>query len=565
MAIRNPQLILPGDLTLFPRPTDRRTYQALTRLSEDMGSLGSFFGASGAVSGDVLVYDGANWLPQSYVPGPFGIGAASPSSQLLSLSPSSAQTGLVVDLAAGAGTDQPGLLVRDSAAQALLTVSASGGLGIGERSTRGRLQVHDQNLRLIFSGEQTLYNGVGGLILERTDINQRMGLTLANSGVAQWTISLQPLTQTIGFWSEQHGFYTIASAQDGTTEMIIRDASLTTIRDPLTVRHQTGPAIFPFPIPQAGHGTGISLWGIGNDGLEAEYTILRTVITDATSGNECNDFYFLNRDQGVMREAFRHVGATSKTFFWGAVTVAGTTFLSGDVRVSGSANLNILQANSLVVTGTTNLGPLVATNLLVNSLVVTGATNTGPLVATTLRANTLTVTGTTMLSGQVTTAGGLETWGTNVFTGPTNASGVVNLTLVDGSNSSALYPLVIEHRLAPGVSGSTQSVGIDWYSVDASGLRARFAFTKAFLNSGSPFGTALSFNTFTGGAATENLRLRNAQAWFPHDLQVDGNSGFNGTTPISKPTVSGSRGGVAALASLITALASYGLVTDSST
>ena len=44
-----------------------------------------------------------------------------------------------------------------------------------------------------------------------------------------------------------------------------------------------------------------------------------------------------------------------------------------------------------------------------------------------------------------------------------------------------------------------------------------------------------------------------------------GNVGFNGTTAIAKPTITGSRGGNAALASLLTALASYGLITDSTT
>lgn len=38
--------------------------------------------------------------------------------------------------------------------------------------------------------------------------------------------------------------------------------------------------------------------------------------------------------------------------------------------------------------------------------------------------------------------------------------------------------------------------------------------------------------------------------------------GFHGTTPVAKPTVTGSRGGNAALASLLTALAAYGLITD---
>lgn len=46
---------------------------------------------------------------------------------------------------------------------------------------------------------------------------------------------------------------------------------------------------------------------------------------------------------------------------------------------------------------------------------------------------------------------------------------------------------------------------------------------------------------------------------------IGGEVGFNGTAPIAKPTVTGSKGGNAALASLMTALANYGLVTDSTT
>ncbi len=41
--------------------------------------------------------------------------------------------------------------------------------------------------------------------------------------------------------------------------------------------------------------------------------------------------------------------------------------------------------------------------------------------------------------------------------------------------------------------------------------------------------------------------------------------GFFATTPAAKPTVSGSRGGNAALASLLTGLAGLGLITDSTT
>lgn len=47
-------------------------------------------------------------------------------------------------------------------------------------------------------------------------------------------------------------------------------------------------------------------------------------------------------------------------------------------------------------------------------------------------------------------------------------------------------------------------------------------------------------------------------------ISLSGQCGFQGTSPIAKPTVTGSRGANAALASLLTALANYGLITDSS-
>jgi hypothetical protein len=46
-------------------------------------------------------------------------------------------------------------------------------------------------------------------------------------------------------------------------------------------------------------------------------------------------------------------------------------------------------------------------------------------------------------------------------------------------------------------------------------------------------------------------------------LKVTGNVGFNNIPPVAKPTVSGSRGGNAALTSLIVAMSAYGLITDS--
>jgi hypothetical protein len=60
--------------------------------------------------------------------------------------------------------------------------------------------------------------------------------------------------------------------------------------------------------------------------------------------------------------------------------------------------------------------------------------------------------------------------------------------------------------------------------------------------------------------ATQRLTLNNAG-----NLRIAGALGINGSAAPAKPTVTGSRAANAALASLLTALAAYGLVTDSST
>ena len=53
--------------------------------------------------------------------------------------------------------------------------------------------------------------------------------------------------------------------------------------------------------------------------------------------------------------------------------------------------------------------------------------------------------------------------------------------------------------------------------------------------------------------------------WLSGNAAIGGSVGFYGTAPAAKPTVTGSRGGNAALASLLAALAGLGLLTDSST
>lgn len=77
-------------------------------------------------------------------------------------------------------------------------------------------------------------------------------------------------------------------------------------------------------------------------------------------------------------------------------------------------------------------------------------------------------------------------------------------------------------------------------------------------DAGAFLGSALRISRATGTVTTE------AELEIDGALNHDGSTiGFYGTTPQSKPTVTGSRGGNAALASLCTQLAALGLITNS--
>jgi hypothetical protein len=76
-----------------------------------------------------------------------------------------------------------------------------------------------------------------------------------------------------------------------------------------------------------------------------------------------------------------------------------------------------------------------------------------------------------------------------------------------------------------------------------------------------------AFQLLHNADETFNIARFNGTAWDPF-IRMGGNStavhgSFFGAAPIARPTVTGSRGGNAALASLCTALANLGLITDS--
>lgn len=78
-----------------------------------------------------------------------------------------------------------------------------------------------------------------------------------------------------------------------------------------------------------------------------------------------------------------------------------------------------------------------------------------------------------------------------------------------------------------------------------------------------PGTTARDTNQYRDG--TNSLRTDGSYTVGQVFKHLGSQAGFFGATPVAKPTVTGSRGGNAALASLLTALVQLGLITDSTT
>lgn len=107
-------------------------------------------------------------------------------------------------------------------------------------------------------------------------------------------------------------------------------------------------------------------------------------------------------------------------------------------------------------------------------------------------------------------------------------------------------------------------------AVSLTGANVSLGIGTAFAGGQSEFYTAGGnpLGIGTAGSAAVNFYTASTIAITidaTQGVKIVGKSGFNNTAPIAKPTITGSRAANAALASLLTSLASYGLVTDSTT
>jgi len=251
----------------------------------------------------------------------------------------------------------------------------------------------------------------------------------------------------------------------------------------------------------------------------------------------------------------------------GAMTVAGAAALNGGLSVTGNAS----------VTGTLTSGAL--------------TTNPGPVVI------------------------GPDPGGTQILRigGPVNSSGNIQisrpgLALMTVTSSDATNYAAINFGLSSssvGFIGADNGSLITGASLNDLSIRAETGSIRLAVNGGNTMGLqvapsgAVILGTDPGG--TDRLRVGGAirlssyiQLVNGQQIQWDGPAnaitgagstnalifyaantirlwlnatgvGFNGVGPIARPAITGSRAGNAALASLLTQLSAYGLITDSTT
>ena len=286
---------------------------------------------------------------------------------------------------------------------------------------------------------------------------------------------------------------------------------------------------------------------------------------------------------GVTVTGLGAASVAAGTFPSGAFTfqgaVSGVTTLGTSGLITASGGLTVASGQTLTVTGATITGLTAASvgagtfagaivagaGLTITSgqtLTVTSATITG-LTAASVAAGTFPSGGFVFqgaLSGITTIAVGTTPAAAGVVRLPNNAN-VSFRNAADGADVVGLY-VDTNNYIHVGASATRVYVSTNLYFDGITG----YIFHAGGGSVAAPE-IALGNSTDTGVHAPDATSL-SLVAGGDNVLNISGSGalgalGFYETAPQAKPTITGSRGSNAALASLLTALATLGLVTDS--
>jgi len=217
-------------------------------------------------------------------------------------------------------------------------------------------------------------------------------------------------------------------------------------------------------------------------------------------------------------------------------------------------------------------------------------TNSGNVGITTGNINGVaTVSGSIGLLTGTAIGGNGSSGGINITTGTPSGTGTRGDVTIDGNVTHVKSPIHVEGAVGgPAIidvvpdplsnpytsyytastTDATNTTGI-WVSsgsADGSGNSGEVDFGSGNSNTGNSGLTYIFSGDATGGGNSGDIQIITGAGTTRGAVKIDGGAlSFFGATPHVKPTVSGSRGGNAALASLVSALAQLGLVTDSTT
>jgi hypothetical protein len=147
--------------------------------------------------------------------------------------------------------------------------------------------------------------------------------------------------------------------------------------------------------------------------------------------------------------------------------------------------------------------------------------------------------------------------GLNLGTATAASTGQLKARMADASTNGRVYPLILSHE-SSGTPAAGFGTGFQMLAESSTSADQTLAIVEARWVDA----------THASRRAEMPFLLYDATSFrVPLTLASTGTAsaiGFHGATAIAKPTVTGSRSANAALASLLTALANYGLIVDSS-
>lgn len=280
----------------------------------------------------------------------------------------------------------------------------------------------------------------------------------------------------------------------------------------------------------------------------------------------------------------------------GNMTVGGTLGVTGATTLSSTLSAGATTVTNLTATGTLTVNG----NVTLGDAATDTVTTSGDLTV----GDDLVVTDDATVNGDLSVQGafdvdGASTLSTTTITGAgagndqalflQHGSGDGKVTL--GATDSATPNMILKNNAGtqigrftnegvflagaltsvPGTGDSGDVVTSDLWLVDGANYRRVFANGTSFQISQNA-GTGIHLTIDSSGHLTVPDFSSDADVTVSDDLTVGGDInhdgsliGFFGSAPSSKETITGSRGGNAALADLLSALANYGMVTDSTT